>query len=91
MNEHNSGVHIYGGGPVRHFVFTGEQQRRRRTRFATILLALVFAVLLAYSVRIVYGEIAQPETATAEVVAVQQASAATTPTEAQPAQAKLTA
>ena len=72
MNEHIPGVYVYGGGPVRHYVFSGEQQRRRRTRIATILLGIVFVVLLAYSARIVYGEVSQPEMATAEVVAAQQ-------------------
>ena len=73
MNDRISGVYVYGGGPVRHYVFAGEQQRRRRTRIATLLLGIVFAVLLAYSARLVIADMSQPQTATAEVVATQQA------------------
>lgn len=80
MKNNISGVYIYGGGPVRHYVFTGEQQRRRRTRIVTLLLGIILAVLVFYSVHLVLGGVSQPETATANVVAAQaDASNATAP------------
>lgn len=72
MNDQISGVHVYGGGPVRHYVFAGEQQRRRKTLIITALLGFVFALLLAYCVKLVYADVSQPTAATAEPVAAEQ-------------------
>ena len=77
MNDKISGVHVYGGGPVRHYVFAGEQQRRRKSFFITALLGLVFALLLAYCVKLVYADVSQPTAATAEPVVTEQVAVET--------------
>ena len=66
MNERLSGVYVYGGGPQQHYVFRGETQRRRKLRAITLVLAAIFAILLAGVVRLTYLEVAQPQVASAE-------------------------
>ena len=86
MNERLSGVYVYGGGPQQHYVFRGEAQRRRKLRAITLALAVIFAILLAWVVRLTYLEVAQPQVASAEApqaAQVEQAPAA----EQAPAQA----
>ena len=69
MNVRLQGVEMYGGGPQNHYVFRAEAQRRRRTRNITILLAAILALLIVWFARTTFGEVAQPEHATAEQAA----------------------
>lgn len=85
MNEQLRGVYVYGGGSHNQYVFRAETQRRRRTRNLTVLLAAIFAILIAWCIYAVYHEVAEPAHATAntqttQVVTSQQEA------EAQPAQ-----
>ena len=74
MNDRISGVNVYGGGPVQHYVFTGELQRRRRTTFLTVILSFILAALIALCIHLAYLEISQPPVATASPVATQAAA-----------------
>lgn len=72
MNERIQGVDVYGGGPVDHYVFSGQAQRERKHMLLIVFFLALLAIVCAWCMRSAYLAFAEPPQATAEPAPISQ-------------------
>ena len=66
MNVQLQGVYVYCGDPQHHFVFRGQEFRKRRCRILKVACAVVLALVFVWCIHAAVTTIAEPPEAKAD-------------------------